>query len=184
MPKATEAQGASNVAQTSPRRVINETDTDRYLEGNLTVTGSLTVVGTSTTGPAASTEGDYVQIIADTSAITIDTLNLDAVPSLSLVVPSLSRPVYLDARLSVSHTVINANVICGFGLQSATIVTQLLGVAFTNLAAIGTKGTMAPMVRLPAASPGTYQLFICGDAGNATVRAAAYYPSFVTYRTV
>lgn len=185
MAKTTRQGGASNAAAGAvvPRQELNLADTDGVIDGNLRITGNLVVDGTTTAGPAPSTEQNYTQIAADITSIVIDTLNLDAVTGINWTVPNVSVPTYLQAMMTVSHSVASANVIGGIGLSSATIVTQLLGATFTNLGVIGTKGTVFPLVRVPANTPGVYQLFICGDAGTAAVRAAAYFPSFLLSRS-
>lgn len=163
---------ASGLGRSYPILVPQGVTTELYSAVVLDPATGLYVPGT----PAPSVEIFNAVATADSSAITIDTLNLDAISGLNGVVPNYTVPVCLEANIALAHTVANANLGAGIALTSATIVTGLKHGAFQQLGVIGSKCTCKPFVRLPAASPGTYGVFIFGDAGNATMKAQTYYP--------
>lgn len=125
--------------------------------------------------PTPSIEIFNATIQADITGIVIDSLNLDLVTGLNGVVPNYTVPVCLEANITLSHSVANANVIACIALSGSTIVTQILHAYHQVLGGTATRATCKPFVRLPAASPGTYAVYLCGDAGTAAVRAQSYY---------
>lgn len=129
--------------------------------------------------PAPSAEVFFQTVSADITGIVIDTINLDGVTGLTgAVVPDYAVPVYLEAQVTFSHSVVSASVAVGIALSSATIVTGLLDAKFACCTVIGNKASARAFVKLPAHSPGTYSTFVVGDAGTLTVKAASYYKSF------
>lgn len=162
---------ASGLGRTYPILVPQGVTTELYNAVVLDPSSGLYVPGT----PTPSIEVFNATISADITGIVVDTLNIDVVSGLNGVIPNYTVPICMEANVAISHSVANANVFACIALSSATIVTGILHAAFQSLTAIGTKGTCKPFVRLPAASPGTYAVFIGGDAGTAAVKAQSYY---------
>lgn len=125
--------------------------------------------------PTPSIEVFNATIQADITGIVIDSLNLDLVTGLNGVVPNYTVPVCMEANVTLSHSVVNANVLACIAPSGSTIVTQILDGAHGNLGATTSRVRCKPFVRLPAASPGTYAVYICGDGGTAAVRAQSYF---------
>lgn len=184
MPKTGRFDGPSNGTFPQERHFIDRFPADVGIEGDLILDGNLYVRGVSSTGPAASTEIAYAQITANTAVITIDTFNLDVIPGLAITIPSLAVPVYIRAQAIASHNVASPTISLGIGLSSATLITNCIGIGNTVLGPVGTSGTMIAFARIAPASPGTYQAFVLGDAGNVTIKAAAYFPAFIHATTV
>lgn len=128
---------------------------------------------------APTSEVAYAQITADLAGMTIDALNIDLVTGLAVTIPSIARPVYVFANVTVHHSVANAVIqplLCKTSPAPATIL-DALGIGFLPLTTAGAKGQAFVMARIPASTPCTVQFYLSGTAGTATVTAQSYYPS-------
>jgi len=139
----------------------------------------VTVAGTHSSGRRVA----RVKIEANYGPVVVDSLNLDPVPGLVLSVPAMYEPVELAARLVVSHTVANAQVIAAIAPVGSTIATHALGAAFATTAAIGKFETLTPTAELDPGVGGDYQVYVLGDAGSVTVAASANWPAVFKART-
>jgi hypothetical protein len=179
MPKTSVTGGSTNAANGAAiRKQLVFPDQDSTFDGDVRITGGLTVVGTSTVGPAPSTEIAYAQITAD-QAFTVDALNIDLVSGLAVTVPDLAVPVYVHALISAKHSatsaVVNA-VLCKTSPAPSTIL-DALAMGFACCTTIGNQANCAVVARLAAHSPCTVQLYAAGTAGTMTVLGQTYAPS-------
>lgn len=126
-----------------------------------------------------SNERDYDEITVDNPAIAVNGLTITSVPNLLATVPALTRPCYIEGAVGVSHSVANANIALAVGptgLGSGDL-SLCKGAGWVQLGAAGAVSTVPLRVRIPANSPGTYQLYGNGTAGNVTVKGATFAPS-------
>jgi len=127
----------------------------------------------------AVTEVDYSEIVTANSAVAVNTLAIASVPNIVVTVPDLAEVCYLLGAVGVKHSVANANVALAIGPTGLTSgqIALAKGAGWAQCGAIGAVSTIPLRARIPAHSPGDYQLYINGTAGNATVEAQEFAPS-------
>jgi hypothetical protein len=84
------------------------------------------------------------------------------------------------------HSAANANVALALGPPDleAGEITLCKGAGWAQLGAIGAVSTIPVRARIPARTPGDYQLYANGTAGNVTVAAEGFAPaSLAVWRT-
>ena len=140
---------------------------------------AVTVAGTHSSGRRVG----RVKIEANYGPVVVDSLNLDPIPSLVLHVPATYEPVELAARLTVSHTVANAQVTAAIAPVGSSNYTHIIGAHYATTAAVGKFETLTPTAELDPGVGGDYQVFVFGDAGSVTVAASVNWPAVFKART-
>ncbi len=120
-----------------------------------------------------------------TSALSVNLLGTaTAVPGLVVTVPDLEQPVYLTGDVPAYHqTVASAKLAALFCPVGATTIAQSVGTwgeFVAGAAGSGGQVTLHAFARLPAGSPGDYQLFVAGTAGNMIVNGQTFDPAQIT----
>lgn len=184
MGKISQAGGASIAGGAAPEGNLVFPDQSWTLDGDLSVTGNLTVAGVSTAGPAPSTEIAYAEITAN-QAFTVDALNIDLVSGMAVTIPDVDVPVYVQALIGVTHSVASAvsnAVLCKTDPAPTTIL-NALAMGFTCTTTAGNQSNCAVMARIPANTPCTVQLYVAGTGGTLTVLGQTYAPSKIWAET-
>jgi hypothetical protein len=136
-------------------------------------------------GATPSNEIDSAVLTTASAALAVNLVGTATpVPGLVVTVPDLERPVYLAADLPAFHqTVATAKLAALIAPVGSTAVTQSAGTwgeFFAGVAGATGQVTLHAFARLPAGSPGDYQVFVAGTSGNMIVNGAVHDPAQLT----
>lgn len=128
--------------------------------------------------PAAtpSNELDWDEITVDNSAVAITALQLAPLANLSVTVPDVDQPVWIEATCHVSYSVADAAVsiyIGPTGLGTGAFSSCIASASGRLWTATASVLTLNPRARIAPQTPGTYQLYATGPTGNLTLRGNA-----------
>lgn len=129
--------------------------------------------------PGAVTELDYSEIVTDNPALAINLLGIASVPNLTVTVPDMPEVCYILGNVGVSHSAADATVALAVGPTGLGTgdINSALGAGWVQLNAAGSPGTVPLRARIPAHSPGDFQLYANGTSGDVTVRGLPYAPA-------
>jgi len=120
--------------------------------------------------PTPSNEVASFNLGASSGTIAVNAVTLPGVPTALLVVPDLTRPVVFLGSVNLQHTTVaNAILFAGITTAGDTGFGNAKGLASALAGAAGTAVSCSFVGRIPAHTPGSYQLCVNGPAGNVIV---------------
>lgn len=114
---------------------------------------------------------DEAEFSTPTGNLAVDAFTMKLVSNTTVTVPDIATPVMLEGAGPLKHSAANANVALGIIAVGGTIGTWI-DIKFGVTLGIGTLAGPTPKAKLPAHSPGDYQLCVYSfTAGNIVVDA-------------